>query len=335
MTVLVKGLMHVYGPPGAGKTFFALTTGADPKKTVFLDGDASKGKYIAGEIGIPKDGYKDITVLCDGLTEVEHFQKFREIVDRLPGGLDLIIWDNPKAVFNGAHSYVATHRTEFREKWAPQGGFAGGQEWVIARQVLLPRVYSKLQEKATLVIICSHEREQTDKSGVYTGFMEPNADPSLRTESGIVIRLARNTRDPEKSAPIGLVIKNHGTIKNNVPTRIFPERLSPATWERIRDYLTTPIGDRVPNADEKPDEFEIHLIEGTLNPEQKRLYEWRREMAVLQADSSLAEDVVSAAANYLETPAGALPSKIMSELSEAYPELTTDKVREILKKSKE
>lgn len=332
MTVLVSGLMHVYGPPSSGKTLFALTTGAEPTKTAFLDGDASKGKEFATQLGIKE--YKDLTTLCDGLTEVEHFKKFRDVISELPNGLELIVWDNPKAVFNGAHSYVATNRSEFREKWASQGGFAGGQEWVITRQVLLPRIYSQLLKKATLVIICSHEREQTDRAGVYTGFMEPNADNSLRTESGIVIRLGKDSREPEKSAPVGLVIKNHAKInKSGVPVRIFPERLAPATWAKIKYYLGNPVGDNVLSAAEKPDEFEIHLIEGTLNPEQKRLYEWRREMALIKADSSLAEDIVSAAANYPDTPPPALPAKIVTALTEEYPDITTDKVREVLKAS--
>jgi len=328
MTVLVKGLVHIYGPPGAGKTFFALTTGADPKKTAFLDGDASKGKHIAKQVGVAH--YKDLTAAGKNKTEVEYHKKVLATINDLPDGLELIVFDNPIEFFKGAHSYVALNRSLLREKWSPSGVFAGAQEWGELRKTHLPRIYSLLQEKADLVIICTHEKQQSDSTGVKTGFMEPESDPSLRTGAGLVIRLGRDTRNPENAAPVGLVIKNIGTIDKGKAIRILPERISPGTWESIGRYLKSPVGDRDLTDDEKPEGFEVNLIHGTLNPEQKRLYEWRREMALIQADSSLAEDIVSAAANYPETPPPALPAKIVSELSEAYPDLTTEKVREVL-----
>ena len=331
MTILFKGLMHVYGPAGAGKTLFSLTTGADPKKTAFLDGDASKGKHIAKQVGVAH--YKDLTAAGKNKTEVEYHKKVLETINELPNGLELIVFDNPIEFFKGAHSYVALNRALFRDKWSPSGVFAGAQEWGELRKTHLPRIYSLLQEKADLVIICTHEKQQSDSTGVKTGFMEPDSDPSLRTEAGLVIRLGRDTRNPENAAPVALVIKNIGTIKEGNIIRILPERIVPGTWTKIGEYLKTPVGNRNLTSEEKPEDFEINLIQGTLNPEQKRLYEWRREMALIQADSSLAEDVVSAAANYPDTPPPALPAKIVSGLSEAYPDLTTEKVRQILKES--
>jgi len=332
MTVAARGLVHVYGPPGAGKTFFALTAGTDPKKICFLDGDASKGKHIAEQIGIPKSNYHDLTSMGQGLTEVQYYIKFMTTIKKLSNDFELLIWDNPIEFFKAAHSYVATHRLEWREKWAPRGDIAGSQEWIIVRQVLMPRLYSLLQTKAQLVILCTHEKPQRDDSQVKTGYMEPNADPSLRTEAGMVVRLARNMQKPNDPAPVGLVIKNIGTVnvEERSITRILPDRIEPCTWPKIEDYIEKPVGSRELNPSEVPNEFEVNLIEGTLNPEQRELYDFRRKMALIRADESLLDDVISAAANNANLPSAVLPNKIVADLAEIHSGLTTDKVRDIL-----
>jgi hypothetical protein len=332
MTVEVKGLVHVYGPPGAGKTFFALTAGTDPNKICFLDGDASKGKHIAEQIGIPKSNYHDLTSMGQGLTEVQYYIKFMAMANKLSDTFEVLIWDNPIELFKAAHSYVATHRLEWREKWAAQGAIAGPQEWIITRQVLMPRLYSLLQTKAQLVILCTHEKPQRDDSQVKTGYMEPNADPSLRTEAGMVVRLARNMQKPNDPAPVGLVIKNIGTVnvKERSITRILPDRIEPCTWLKIEEYIKNPVGNRDLEPSEIPNEFEVNLIEGTLNPEQRELYDFRRKMALIRADESLSDDVISAAANNANLPPAVLPNKIVADLSEIHSGLTTDKVRDIL-----
>lgn len=330
MTVLLSGLVHIYGPPGSGKTFAALTASTEPKKVIFLDGDASKSKGLAEQMGIEE--YHNLTGLGDGLTEVQYHQAILKLLDKLPDKMDLLIWDNASEFFKSGHSYVSTHRKDFRERWAPMGPIAGAQEWIELRKTHFPRILDKLQQKARLVIMSTHEKAQSD-AGVKTGYMEPDADDSLRIAAGIVIRVGRNTRDPNDPAPVGLVIKNTGTINSKTMevVRLFPDRISPFTWKMVKEYIDNPVGNREPTDSERPDEFELHLITGTLNPEQAKIYEWRRQIAVQQIEEGLAEDVLSTAEKFSAVANPILKqTKIVSELQDTYPGLTNDRVREIL-----
>ena len=330
MSVLLSGLLHIYGPPGSGKTFAALTACDDPNKLIFLDGGASKSKDIVQGLGVKH--YHDLTALGVGKTEVQYHQEMLKLIKKLPDNMELLILDTPAEFFKSGHSYVAMHRAEFRERWAPMGQIAGAQEWQELRKTHFPRVYSELLSKAKLVIIVTHEKAQSD-AGVKTGATIPDADTSLRSEAGIVIRIGRNTRDPNSPAPIGLVIKNAGTVdlKKRQIVRLFPDRIAPFNWTRVAEYVTNPIGDREPTAEERPDEFEYHLISGTLNPEQAKIYQWRRKIAAQQIEENLAQDVLDMAEKFSSVTNPILKhTKIVSELQETYPGLTNDRVRDIL-----
>jgi hypothetical protein len=328
--VMLSGLMHVYGPPGSGKTMFSLSASNDATKIAFLDGDASKGKHLAAQSKINQ--YFDLTQEGAGMTEVGYQEMVLSIIEKLPDDLDLIVLDNSAELFKGAHSHVAVNRSKFRRKWSPKGQIAGSQEWIETRKTHLPRIYSSLQAKARLVIFTTHEKAQSD-AGVKTGAMEPDSDPSLRTEAGVVIRLGNNTRDVTSAAPVGLVIKNTGklNIETREVTRLLPQRIYPCTWAIIKGYIDTPVGDRNLTDDEMPDEFEYHLIEGTLNPEQKAIFEWRRNMAAIQAEAGLADAVLELVVeDGGTTPEVMLPALIVTELSEEYPNLDRDKARRVL-----
>lgn len=331
MTVVLQGLIHVYGPPSSGKTSLALTAG-DPKKTVMLDGDTGKSRLLAEQLGLK--GYHDLTAMSEGQTEVQHFRNFRKLVDELPDGLDVIVWDEPMGEYIGGHSYVKDNRKEFRKHWNAMGSIAGAQEWRILRSVLLPQLHNTLLKKASLVIICSHEKPDRDDDSHLTGFTVPDAEDSLRKMAGVVLRLARNTRDHTSPEPVGLVIKNTGTIKDGKPIRMFPERIAPCNWEKIKYYIDNPVGNRQLSEEETPDEFEHTLITGTLNPEQRKVVEMAKKWQALQAAEAEALDVVSAITEIKseneDMPLPMLINKVLSDLDETYPDLTAKKIKEIL-----
>lgn len=327
-SVLVRGLFHVLGPDNAGKTTFGLTAYSDPSKVCFLDGDASKTRGFAEAMGIGK--YVDLTIAGEGLDELGYHKMVMDTINKIEDNkYQVIIYDNMNEFFKGGHTYVATNRSVFRKKWNPMGQIAGAQEWQELRQTHYPRIYSLLKNKAPLVIACTPEKAQSEL-GEKTGLMEPSADPSLRLAADVIIRLARNTRELSKHAPIGLVIKNTMVYVDGRLKKVFPDRIVPCTWERIGHYLANPVNDREPTQEEMPDEFETHLIMGTLNPEQRELLKYRQRVSLLKIEEDLVNDILDARLRNTDTPKLMLPRAIHKELLEAYPELTVERVQQVL-----
>lgn len=326
--VLARGLIHVHGPDNSGKTLFALTSHEDPEKICFLDGDAAKSRHITSQMGIGK--YVDLTGMGDGMDELEYHKMVLGVIDNLPDNtFDVIVYDNANEFYKGGHTFVRTNRPDFRKHWNPRGDIAGAQEWIELRQTHYPRLYTALRNKAPLVIICTPEKAQSD-SGVKTGLMEPSADDSLRLAADVVVRLARNTRDPAQHAPVGLIVKNATVYVDGKLKKAFPDRVNPFTWEKIEYYLNNPIHDRAPNEEETPDEFEMNLITGSLNPEQKALYEYRKRIALMQEEENLVNAVLDANIAHANAPKLAKTKLIRKSLLEAYPDLTVERVEQIL-----
>jgi hypothetical protein len=333
-TVVVTGLVHVTGPPGGGKTMFAITA-AKPENTAFLDGDASKSKGLCHDLGVKK--YVDLTLACQGQTEVEQFETLLKTVEDLPSGLDLIVWDEPIAQMLGAHSYVTLNRPKFRELWNSMGPIAGGQAWKQTRKVLFPRLYSLLLSKAKLVIICTHQKAERDAKQVLTGSMIPDVDPSLNVDAGLVIRIGPNTRNADTQIPSGLVLKNTGYVDKATmtPVAVLPLRLPKCTWPAIAEYVLNPISKREELLEEeKPDEFEYHLIQGTLNPEQVRVYKLARALQAMAAEQeegeAIMESVFLLRTDNKDMAPPLLANKILTELAPSYPDLTHEKVMGML-----
>ena len=332
ISVAATGLMHIHGRDGVGKTLFALTAVSDPSKICLLDGDSGKSEDLAKEVGLGK--YYDLTKDGKGLTEVDYHKMVLKAVGDIPKDkYDVLVLDNAAEFFKGGHSLVATNHPTYRKVWRGDAPIIGGIEWQETRLTHFPRFYSLLQEKASLVIIITHEKEQS-VGGVKTGLTVPIGDPSLRTAAGIIIRLIKNTRE-HSPAPVGLVIKNTGTIRDGKPIKYFPDRISPCDWDKIRGYIDEPISNREPTDEETPNGFEQHLIMGTLNPEQQKMLEWRKSMMVLQTDENLAGAVLEVAAQNKDMNPVYLVREIVNVLKSEYPELTNKQVQKILDKSLE
>jgi hypothetical protein len=89
--------------------------------------------------------------------------------------------------------------------------------------------------------------------------------------------MLRLTRNVDSQVPAGLVLKNISkrsvTEKGIRTEQVLPLRLERCNWDSILEYWESPVGDRIPTTEERPNRFELSLIEGTLTPEDKRLYE--------------------------------------------------------------
>lgn len=325
---VARGMFHVFGEDNAGKSTFGLTAHPDPSKICFLDGDSSKTRGFAQQMNIGK--YVDLTNLGNGLDELGYHEMVLAQINAVPEGkFEVIVFDNPDEFFKGGHTYVKANRGEFRKNWNPMGAIAGAQEWNELRQTHYPRVYSKLKNKATLVIVCTRVKAQSE-AGVKTGLTEPSADESLRTASEVVIRLARNTRDIGQHAPVGLVIKNTMVWQDQRLKKVFPDRIVPCTWDKLKSYLANPVHGRELTEKEQADEFEWNLITGTLNAEQLELLKYRQRVKLLQAEEALVNDILDARIKHKDMPKKLMPKQIQADLAEAYPDLTEDKIVQII-----
>jgi len=329
-TVIAAGLIQLVGPDNSGKSTLALTAHKDPSKICFLDGDTRKSAVFAQQMGIGK--YVDLTTKGIGMDELAyHIMVLNEIQSIEEGKYEVIVFDNLNEFFKGGHSYVKANRGLFRKNWNPMGAIAGAEEWKELRETHYPRVFAELKSKAPLVIICTPEKSQSD-AGVKTGLMIPSSDPSLKLSAEVIIRLARNTRDHTSTAPVGLVVKNTSVYSDGRLKRVFPDRIVPCEWGTIEKYLNDPVDVRKQTPEETPDEFEMHLIMGTLNSEQRALYDHRRRMQLLQADEELSAAVIEASIDAKErgVPALMIHKDIQSRLSEQYPDLTVNRVKAII-----
>ena len=333
--VVASGLIQVVGPDNSGKSTFALTSHPDPSKICFLDGDSRKSATFAKQMGIGK--YVDLTTKGLGMDELSyHIMVLNEIQEIEEDKYEVIVFDNLNEFFKGGHSYVKANRGLFRKNWSAMGQIAGAEEWIELRQTHYPRVFSGLKSKAPLVIVCTPEKAQSD-AGVKTGLMIPSSDPSLRLSAELIIRLARNTRDVTQYAPVGLVVKNTMVYSDGRLKRVFPDRIVPCTWDKVEEYLSNPVDNREQQKYEVPDEFEMHLILGTLNPEQRQLYDHKRRMQLLLVEEEVSSAVLEAATDAVErkVPALMLRKDIKLQLSDQYPDLTESRIKEILDATKD
>ena len=337
MSVLMTGLVHVFGPPSSGKTTFAVTASDEPEKKVcFLDGDSSKGKNMAEDLGIKN--YYDLNAMWGDLDELEYHNEFLKLLNGFKDdSFDVLILDNSTNFFRGAHSYVDKNRSKFRKVWSPSGKYANMQVYTEMRKKHLPAVYTKMQRKAKLVIIITHLQDAYDDAGVKTGAQVAEADESLLVSAGVVIRMATNTRRND-FAPVGLLIKKYRP--QFIPSErrvvnVFPDRLDPCTWQTIEYYLNNPVGLKESlDEHEIPDEFEVSLIRGSLTPEQQRVHEFNKQMALLRASEEIAEEVLALAVE-MTGPLPIRAAKISEQLSETYPMATPSLVKNILSRSVE
>jgi hypothetical protein len=321
MTTAIAGLLHTFGEDGVGKTSLAITASNEPKKCVFLDGDSGKSREMIEELDWLR--YHDLLVETVDKNEVAYFAHVMSTVKNLPNGLDVLVLDNAKQVFNAAHSYLLANKTKYRATMRGSGEIIGGLEWQEVREHLLPELYALMRSKARLVVIITHEREQ-NIGGVKTGLMTAAADPSLRKAASPIIRLTRS-RDGHP-APVGLVIKNIGKFVDGEVIRVLPPRIPHCTWKTIKAYLADPVGNRELTDDETPNEFEISLITGSLTAEQKRQYEFNKKMALLGNDEQLTNAIRGLIADGVVAPPA-----IIRKLAEMDIDATIDQIQAIIR----
>lgn len=283
----VTGLIHVTGEHDVGKTVFALSCGAQPSRIAFFDDDI-KGRNTVNQLksqGFDFGLYVDLIEELSGKKEVEVNTRAMSLIESIqPGKFDCIVFDTWTKIGASFFYVVKKNPDRYKEFYAPNGQIKNG-EIAKAGTVLEAKAIDDLLKKAPMVVLITHLRDEY-AGNKPTGRKVPDAKKTLDEKSNFRVWLRHN---PDGAAPIGLILKRPVkmavTSKGIVPVNVLPRKIKPFTWERVINFWENPIGDRPLTDDEKPDAYELGILDGILTEDQKNIL----RLAVLDAEKEQAE----------------------------------------------
>lgn len=266
-----KSLVVASGAHDTGKTTFAISCGAKPSEIAFIDQDI-KGKQIAREMNdsqTPFGMYRDLVRETAGKLELAVYDHCMSIVTELEKSqLPVIIWDTWTPFENTFQPYVQTHMNEFRAQWSAKGDIKGAQIWQ-SSFVLESNIINRLMNCCDLLILTLHLKDESI-NGRKSGKQIPDCKKALDRLANFRVFLHHSAKGPY---PVMLVLKRMARFEASddgiKPVSIFPRRVEPGTWDKLRWYWDNPVGDKEPTPEETPSEFELSLLDSTLTPDQK------------------------------------------------------------------
>jgi hypothetical protein len=284
----IKGIVSVAANYGIGKTTFALECGYHPKDIIFVNDDVK-------ETGFEKEfkKYVDLVAASKKMKLLELHSHGLDLILNLPKA-KVIIWDTWTQFAATFPVYVKAHLNEFRNpnEWSAKGVIKAGEIYQEAYRYE-GAVLSELKSKCDLLILTFHLKQHYENNVAIPNRFKPGHDRSIEKYSDLRLWL---THGPNGQVPVGLVLKNiskRSITKQGIKTeQVLPLRLEQCNWENILAYWKNPIGSREPVEGERPNSFELSLIEGTLTPEDKRLYEASLSLIERQATEEAAEELL-------------------------------------------
>jgi hypothetical protein len=152
---------------------------------------------------------------------------------------------------------------------------------------------SELKLKCDLLILTFHLKQAYLNNVEVPGKFKPGHDKAIEKYADLRVWLTPN---PESQVPVGLVMKNISrrriTEQGIQTSQVLPLKLSQCNWANVWHYWDEPMGDRRPEEHERPNSFELSLIEGTLTPEDKRLYEASLSLVEKRENEERAEQLL-------------------------------------------
>jgi hypothetical protein len=265
----IKGIVAVISNYGIGKTTFALECGYQPKDIAFINDDV-KSTGLESEFKT----YINLVEATGKMKALDFHQYCLDLIEKLPKH-GCIIWDTWTQFQATFPAYVKSNPNQFREpgQYSPKGSIKSGEQYQDAYRYE-GMILSYLKTKCDLLIITFHLKQHYENNVAIPDKFRPGHDRAIEKYADLRIWLTPN---PDSQVPIGLVLKNiskRQVTKSGIKTQqVLPLRIPKCNWESILAYWNEPIGDREPEANEKPSTFELSLIEGSLTPEDKRLYQ--------------------------------------------------------------
>lgn len=319
--VLFNGIIMVTGERDTGKTSFTLECGAKPESMVFLDNDL-KTSEVVRQLAEEKHAFHDyinLTKLRKGLTELKFYNACMEKVEKIPSGLDAIVWDNFSPFEDTIHPMVCANPNVWRTAWSPKGDIKGAQQWQ-SSFVATEQVLDILREKAKLVFIVYHLKN-LNLSGVKTEKLVPAGKRVVPEKANLAVWLRMNDRGG--GVPNGLILKRFNKVVVTASgaidiVNILPRKMVPCTWDEIRKYWADPFGEKSPTKDQIPNAFELSILDGHLTPDQRKSFELMlqygkkdEEEAALEAAGEVADQIKA----YKTANPNATPGQIKEALT--------------------
>jgi hypothetical protein len=313
----IKGIVSVVSNYGIGKTTFALECGYAPKDIIFINDDVK-------EVGFEKEfkQYIDLVAVSKKKKLLELHAYGIKLIDKLPKS-KVIIWDTWTQFGLTFPVYVKAHLSEFRNpnEWSAMGKMKAGEIYQEAYRYE-GAVLSGLKSKCDLLILTFHLKQYYEGSAIVPDKMRPGYDKAIEKYTDLRLWLTRNI---DSQVPVGLVLKNiskRSVTERGIRTeQVLPLRLEQCNWDAVLECWKNPIGNREPTEKERPSRFELSLIEGTLTPEDKRLYEASLSLAEKQEEREelIRKQQEKAIRDYItENELDSLPSPIkLNKIKEA------------------
>jgi hypothetical protein len=280
----ITGVINVTGEPDSGKTWFALSSGAAPERTAFIDDDV-KGKAIVDMVeaeGRHFAYYKNLVREGKGMRELD-FHKLciatLDEVSELKGQIDVLVWDTWTRFENTFHPAVISNPNKFRQFYSPMGQIKGAEQWNASFEYE-DIVIDNLTEVAPLVILTSHLKKDASKREISEG-----KKPLIRkARMRVFLR-----HSPDNPAPTGLLLKrlSKAELSNGMrPINVTHRKVFPFTWENLLYYWNNPVGEAKPGPNEQLNEFELSILDGILTKDQKDIL----RLAVIEAEREREEE---------------------------------------------
>lgn len=288
MTNPIKGMVAVISNYGVGKTTFALECGYQPKDIVFINDDV-KDTGLNEEFKL----YIDLVSTSKEMKVLEFHAYCNKLIDNLKPA-KVIIWDTWTQYQATFPAYVKSNPNEFRlpTQYSSMGKMKAGELYQDAYRYEGAWL-AKLKEKCDLLILTFHLKQEYVNNVAVPGKMKPGHDRAIEKYADLRVWLTPN---PDGQVPTGLIMKNiskRDVTKKGIKTQqVLPLRIARCDWENIFNYWEHPVGNRKLADEEKPNSFELSLIEGTLTTEDKRLYEVSLPLVEKQSAEEKAEELM-------------------------------------------
>lgn len=352
MTYKPTGIFHLTGEIDTGKTSVGLS--AYPlKDTAYIYEDVKKFSIEGMDA---KKAEKEFGLFLN-LTEKYPVQKFKELefakkvmeeIDKIEKDkYQAIVFDTWTRFGKALRRYAKANPLLFREKEAftNQVAIRHAEEWGQAG-IVEKNYIATLAQKSEALFLITHLKSKR-KGGIETEAFEPDCGKALNTVCNMRLWLRLN---PNSGVPIALVLKRlskvsivDGIIKpvNLLPRKIMPLPEEESVWDCINRYWEEPMGNRKPSENEKPNEFELSILDGVLTKGQKEV--WQAELRAQQQMEKEAEVffnsqfdeaktlAIKLASAYEGLPLPIVAGKILLDLQKEYPDFEIDDVKEMLK----
>lgn len=302
----IDGIIQVTGPPGVGKTSFALATPVTSPQDIAVfnfdhkpyfdrssNDDSGPFGYYRSYLHMLKDAKQNKDDPTPELRMVEQVMRDLEKAK----GAEVVIFDAWEIFSKGLVPFFVRNAASYKD-------FIGGGTILqmsklghasVVESAILDSVYSELGARTIFVINhLMHEYDGFGEKAVRTGRKIPRSNDRLHEKARARFWLKPNP-DPEYDCPIAVVMKDAGVRVWDQETggframRMLPYRLNPSVlnrpeenvslWDIIAHYQNNPVGDRPQTELELPTEEEFAMIAGTLTVTEQRVWEANKEMA--------------------------------------------------------